>query len=83
MEAMTTKVDFADDRYTLDDLREMRTDIEEELLRRKERMVTPRIRREHGPHWTRLKMRECKGCGKVYSGQEMRTHPCSIAWPDR
>ena len=40
-------------------------------------------RAELGPYWTMKKFRKCKGCGKVFSAREMRSHPCRIAWPKR
>ncbi len=76
-------IDFTSERFSEDDLRSMRGQIDEEMKARAERRVTPSMKRKYGKYATRVKVRACKGCGREYTARDMRTHPCTISYLNR
>lgn len=77
------KIDFSSQRFSEEDLRGMRKEIDDEIAVRAQARVTPTIRRKYGAYATRVKVRECKGCGQRFNAREMRSHPCTISWTRR
>ena len=40
-------------------------------------------REELGPYFAMRKFRICKGCKRMFSARELRTHKCVISWKKR
>lgn len=79
----TMKPDFTSERFSEDDLRHMRKQIDSELKARVARRLTPKMRRQFGAYANRVKVRVCKGCGEPFTARMMRSHPCSITYTER
>jgi hypothetical protein len=66
-----------------DELLAVRRHVNDAVKERTARRVTPAMRRKYGRFAATVKVRDCKGCGHPFSAREMRTHSCTVAWPDR
>lgn len=66
-------------RYSVDALRDLRKQIEAELASR----IDPVLRQKFGVYASRVKVRECKGCGNSFTARDMRTHKCVVNWTRR
>ena len=79
----STTINFADPRYSEEDLRSLSKQLVVEIERRVQQRTTPAILRRFGRNARRMKIRECKGCHKLYGAREMRSHSCSISYLKR
>lgn len=44
-----------------------------------------KLKKQYGSHALATRLRQCRGCGKIYSAREMRSHKCpsGMAYPLR